>query len=229
MNAGEFKKLSTKFLAPKLREKGWKGSGFNFYRTTNNNVTHILGIQGSWYGGSICCETAIHFDFMPDLAGKTEPSKVSYASCLFRQRLSPKGEGDYHWTFRDNEDDNIKSLNQIFEALENYGEKFYQDFNNFPRPFDSIKPNDFLTNKRVVLLDKYYVHNEFNFILLLKEINLKINRPEIAKQFSEIGMEKAFKYYNKLIDETKSKKQKELTKLYLDDLTNQLKHKINCH
>lgn len=225
MNAIEFKKLSTKFLAPRLRKKGWKGSGFNFYRTTDNNIIQILGIQGSWHGGSVCCETAIHFDFIPDLAGKTDPSKISYASCLIRQRLSPKGEGDYHWTFRDNEDDNIKSLNQIFEALENYGEKFYQDFNKFPGPFDRIKPNDFLTSKRVVLLDKYNVYNEFNFIWLLKEINLKINRPEIAKQFSEIGIEKASKYYNKQIDETKSKKQKEITKVYLDNLTNQLKIK----
>ena len=223
MNAGEFKKLSTKFLAPRLREKGWKGSGFNFYRTTENNIIQILGIQGSWYGGSVCCETAIHFDFIPDLAGKTDPSKVSYASCLIRQRLSPKGEGDYHWTFRDNEDDNIKSLNQIFEALEKFGEKFYQDFNNFPSPFERMKPSDFLNNKRVVLLDKYYVYSEFNFIWLLKEINLKINRPEIARKFSEIGIDKASKYYNKLIDETKSKKQKELTKVFLENLTNQLK------
>ena len=142
---------------------------------------------------------------------------------MVRQRLSPKGEGDYHWTFRDNEDDNIKSLNQIFEALEKFGEKFYQDFNNFPSPFDRIKPNDFLTKERVVLLDKYYVYNEFNFIWLLKEINLKINKPEIARQFSEIVIDKASKYYNKLIDETKSKKQKELTKVYLGNLIKQLK------
>jgi hypothetical protein len=223
MNASEFKKLSTKFLAPRLREKGWKGSGFNFYRTTDNNIVQILGIQGSWYGGSVCCEIAIHFDFIPDLAGKTDPSKVSYASCLVRQRLSPKGEGDYHWTFRDNEDDNIKSLNQIFEAVEKFGEKFYQNFNNFPSPFARIKPNDFLTSNRVVLLDKYYVYSEFNFIWLLKEINIKINRPEIARQFSVIGIDKASKYYNKLIGETKSKKQKELAKVYLDYLTNQLK------
>lgn len=223
MNVSEFKKLSTKFLAPRLREKGWRGSGFNFYKTTDNNIIQIFGIQGSRYGGSVCCETAIHFDFIPDLAGKTDSSKVSYASCLIRQRLSPNGEGDYHWTFRDNEDDNIKFLNQILEALDKFGGKFYQDFNNFPSPFDSIKPNDFLINKRVVLLDKYYIHNEFNFIWLLKEINLKINRSDIARQFSEIGIDKALKYYNKVIDETKSKNQKELTKVFFDYITNKLK------
>lgn len=225
MNASEFKKLSTKVLSPRLREKGWKGSGFNFYRFTDNNIIQIFGIQGSWHGGSVCCETAIHFDFIPDLIGKTDPSKVSYASCFVRQRLSPKGEGDFHWRFRHNEVDNIRSLNQIFDALEKFGEKFYNDFKNFPNPFDKIKPNDFLTRQRVILLNKYYVYNEFNFIWLLKEINLKINKIEIAKEFSEIGIEKASRYYNKLINETKSKKQKEMEKIHLDNITNQLKIK----
>ena len=101
MNADEFKKLSTKFLAPRLREKGWKGSGFNFYRTTENNIIQILGIQGSWHGGLVCCETAIHFDFIPDLAGKTDPSKVlvrdlsktnnCYLAKQIRKRLKKEG------------------------------------------------------------------------------------------------------------------------------------------
>ncbi len=223
MNASEFKKLSTKYLAPKLKENGWKGSGFNFYKPTNNHIIQILGIQGTWYGGSVCCETAIHFDFLPDMTGKTDPTKISYASCLVRQRLSPKGEGDYHWTFKNKEDENIKSLNQIFEALENYGLKFYEDFENFPHPFDKIQPKEFLTDKRVVLLNKYYVYSEFNFIWLLKEINLKINRPEIAKEFSIIGIDKATKYYGKIIEVSKSKKQKELTRSFLNQLFSSLK------
>lgn len=90
MNASEFKKLSTKFLAPRLREISWKGSGFNFYRTTENNIIQILGIQSSWHGGSVYCETAIHFDFIPDLAGKTDPSKVSYASSWLDKDLAQR-------------------------------------------------------------------------------------------------------------------------------------------
>jgi hypothetical protein len=222
MNASEFKKLSTKYLGPKLRENGWKGSGFNFYKTTGNHIIQILGIQGSWYGGSVCCETAVHFDFIPDLGGKTDPSKVSYASCFVRQRLSPKGKGDYHWTLRDNESENIKSLNQIFEALQEFGVQFYKDFENFPHPFDKIKPIDFSNDKRVIILNKYYVYSEFNFLCLLKEINLKIKRPNIAEEFSLIGIDKATKYYQKLIDETKSKKQKELTKEFLNNLIKKL-------
>ena len=223
MDSSEFKKLSTKYLAPRLREKGWKGSGFNFYKTTDNHIIQIFGVQGDRFGGSVCCETAIHFDFLSDLSGKTEPSKISYASCLIRERLNPKGVGDYHWSFRNNEEDNVNSLNQIFEALEKHGTEFYDDFKNFPHPFDKIYPSDFKNGKRVMILNKYYVVNEFNFLWLLKEINLKINRPEIAKEFSDFGIEKVTESYGKLIEETKSKKQKELTKEFLSKWIAQLK------
>ncbi|MFN8360276.1 MAG: DUF4304 domain-containing protein [Candidatus Kapaibacterium sp.] len=219
MNSSEFKKLSTKYLAPKLREKGWKGSGFSFYKTTDNHIIQILGIQAPWYGGSVCCETAIHFDFIPDLAGKNDPSKVSYASCLVRQRLSPKGDGDYHWIFRENENKNIKSLDQIYDALETYGNQFYKDFEGFPHPFDTISPSDFTSGKRYTLLNKYFIHNEFYFLWLLKEINLRIHRVEIAKEFSTIGIEKATGYFEDLINQTRSKKQIELTRETLNRIT----------
>jgi len=223
MNAIEFKKLSTKYLAPKLRDKGWKGSGFNFYRTTENNIVQIFGIQGAWYGGSVCCETAVHFDFLPDLAGNSELSKISFASCLIRERLSPKGKGDYHWHFSGDEKENIKSLELIFESLEKHGSVFYKDFENFPHPFDKIKPSDFKDGARAVVLNKYYIYNEFNFLWLLKEINLKTNKPETAGEFSKIGINKATLFFQNLIGQTKSKKQKQLAQQALDNLIKLLK------
>ncbi|WP_350289131.1 DUF4304 domain-containing protein [uncultured Croceitalea sp.] len=69
MNASEFRKLVAKHFSPKIRELGWKGSGFHFRKQPENHIGNLCGIQGSWYGGSVCCETAIYFDFIPDLAG----------------------------------------------------------------------------------------------------------------------------------------------------------------
>jgi hypothetical protein len=51
---------------------------------------------------------------------------------------------------------------------------------------------------------------------------LEINRPNIAEEFSLIGIDKATKYYQKLIDATNSKKQKELTKEFLNSLIKKL-------
>jgi len=173
MNASIFKKLVNKYFSPNIRQLNWKGSGFHFFQSNPNHVVNIFGIQGSWYGGSVCCGTAIHFDFIPDLAHKEiDISKTTYASCIIRNRLSPKGSGDYHWMFRDREEENIKSVNQIWEAFETHGLSFYNDFANFPYPFDNINPKDLEIAHNYKLLDKYHITNSIHLAWLLKEINL---------------------------------------------------------
>ena len=216
MNASDFKKLSNKHLAPEIRELGWKGSGFHFYQHNPNHVVNIFGIQGSWYGGSVCCETAIHFDFIPDLASKEiDISKTTYASCIVRKRLSPKGVGDYHWTFKDKEEDNIKSLNQIWEAFKTHGMTFYNDFANFPYPFDTIKPQDLRLNDNYRILNEYYVTNQIDLAWLLKKINLFIGREEKAKEFSEIGLTKVLENAKRMSNQFRSKSQQKEIEKYI--------------
>jgi hypothetical protein len=195
MNASEFKKLVNKHFSPNILELGWKGSGFHFYQPNPNHVVNIFGLQGSWFGGSVCCETAIHFDFLrgPDHK-EIDITKKTYASCLIRERRSPKGEGDWHWRFSDKEENNLNSINQIWEAFRIYGLKFYNDFANFPYPFDNIKPGDLRISTNYKILNKYHVPNQIELTWLLKEINLFIGRKEIAKDFCELGMAKAIKF-----------------------------------
>jgi Domain of unknown function (DUF4304) len=206
MDAAGFRKLVSAFLAPELRKKGWKGSGFNFYQEPGNHVVNILGIQGSWYGGSVCCETAIHFDFIPDLAqSAVNVPKIKYASCLIRKRLHPKGDGDYHWYFRDKDDENVQSIKQIFQAFEHYGEKFYADFKNFPFPFDTITPENVISTKHYKILDKYHIRNAIDLMWLLKEINLFIGRRTAAEQFSAAGILMTEEHERNMIASCRSK------------------------
>ncbi|GAB5398917.1 MAG: hypothetical protein Aureis2KO_05020 [Aureisphaera sp.] len=219
MDAAGFKKLVAKHFAPRIRKLDWKGSGFHFRKVEDNHVVKIFGLQGSWDGGSVCCETAIHFDFIPDLAGKPF-DKATYASCIIRERLSPKGEGDYHWTFRDKEEDNVKSINQIWDAFETYGQRFYNDFNNFPEPFLSITPQDFNQTrflghgkkKRVKILDKYYIHNEIHLAWLLKEINSFLGKRDSALEFVELGMKMTYDHANEMAKSNKGK----VDQVYID-------------
>ena len=216
MNASEFKKLVNKHFSPNIKQLGWKGSGFHFYKHDPNHIVNIFGIQGSWYGGSVCCETAIHFDFIPDLAHKEiDISKTTYASCIIRNRLSRKGVGDYHWTFQDNEEDNIKSVIQIWDAFKTHGMTFYNDFANFPYPFDTIQPKDLETNHNYKLLDKYYITNSIHFAWLLKEINLFIGRQDLAKDFSVFGLNQATENAERMASHSKSKKAKEDIENYI--------------
>ena len=103
MNASEFKKLLIEYFSPNIKQLGWEGSGFHFYKHDPNHIVNIFGIQGAWYGGSVSSEKEVHFDFITDLAHKQiDISKISYATCIIRKRLSLKGPGDYRWTFRNN-------------------------------------------------------------------------------------------------------------------------------
>ena len=191
MNAAEFKKLVTQHFAPRIRSLGWKGSGFHFRKQEENHVVRVFGFQGSWYGGSVCCETAVHFDFIPDLAGR-HFSKTTHASCLFRKRLTPNGQGDYHWDFHDEEELNTTSINQIWDSFERVGLEFYKSFNEFPEPFDSVSPEDFLKTSHDVL-GEYHISNDSLYALwLFKEINLFLGHPQKAKKFAEMCKTKVY-------------------------------------
>ncbi|WP_100616373.1 DUF4304 domain-containing protein [Confluentibacter citreus] len=208
MNATEFRKLVTEHFSPKIRELGWKGSGFHFRKMNENHIGNIFGLQGSWYGGSVCCETAIYFDFMPDLAGLSF-EKSTYASCLIRKRLSPKGEGDYHWNFSNDLEKNIESVKSIWKAFEQHGIKFYEDFADFPHPFDKIKPIDLINSDNYRIHGKYYVGNHIELANLLKDINILLGRREIAKEFSVIGINRANNLANRLLVGRKTKTYRE--------------------
>ncbi len=41
MNASEFKKLTNKTFATNIRQLGWKGSGFHFYKIDPNHIANI--------------------------------------------------------------------------------------------------------------------------------------------------------------------------------------------
>ncbi|MEZ4687965.1 MAG: hypothetical protein R3B47_18445 [Bacteroidia bacterium] len=133
----------------------------------------------------------MHFDFFPDLAGR-HFSKTTQASCLFRKRLTPSGQGDYHWGFHDNDELNIISINQIWDTFERVGLSFYKDFNEFPKPFDSVTPEDFLNTSHDVL-GQYRISNDSPYALwLFKEINTFLGRPQTASKFAEMVQAKVY-------------------------------------
>jgi hypothetical protein len=220
MNSSEFKKLSNKTLATNIRQLGWNGSGFHFYKINPNHVINIFGLQGSWMGGSVCCETAIHFDFITDLgASVIDIKKFTYASCIIRQRLSPKGDGDFHWTFKDYEDENLKSINQIWDAFKTYGLRFYSDFESFPKPFDSIKPGDIERSKNYRILNKYYITNQIELVWLLKEINVFIGHKQTANDFAHLGLKMAHKHADSMARQFNGKKETANIQNYRDIYT----------
>lgn len=227
MDSAEFKKLVTEHFAPKIRTLGWKGSGFHYRKVEANHVVKIFGLHGTWMGGTIYCETAIHFDFIPDLAGNPH-NKTTFASCIIRERLfSDKAE--HYITISEDKAENIKKINKLWEEFQGAGQAFYRDFDTFPETFASIKPKHFNQRrffcfgpkKRIKILNKYFITNEIHLAWLLKEINLFIGRSAIAKEFADLGMQ--------MINESASKWAKEgyaqMNQSYLETITERFKIK----
>lgn len=208
MNSAEFKKLISEHFSPRIRELGWKGSGFSYYKPSENHVVNIFSLHGSWTGGSITCETAIHFDFIPDLAGR-DYKKTTSASCIIRQPLTPNSD----WQFHSNEEQNKKSIEQIWTAFQQTETAFYNDFQNFPEPFNSIKLEDFGkksllglgSKKNLKVLGKYHISNEINLIWLLKEIHELLGNADTAKTFAELGMKYTLEHANEMAKGTNGK------------------------
>lgn len=59
MTTQEFKKQIGKYLGNKIRDLGFKGSGFNYIMDSEKFV-FTLGLQANRYGGSFCVELGIH-------------------------------------------------------------------------------------------------------------------------------------------------------------------------
>jgi len=93
---------------------------------------------------------------------------------------------------------------------------FYNDFANFPYPFDSIEPEDLRQNNNYRILNKYYLNNRIHFAWLLKEINIFIGRHDKAKDFAEIGLTEALKNAGRMFNQFKSKSQQKETEKYIE-------------
>lgn len=184
MNEAEIERLVEEHFAPRIREAGWTGSGFNYRKTEENHLVKVFGIQFNWESQTICCETAIHFDFLP------YHDKIEYSACLIRERLTPNGEFDYFWELSLKENDNINIINEIWEVFNKRSYLFYESFEQFPHPFDNLTLHDFenLMNGNFKLLNRYYIFYKIDFIWLLTEINRFIGKQEIAAEFSRFGM-----------------------------------------
>lgn len=217
MNLTEFKKVVNRHFAPKARELGWTGNGFNYLKIEKNHLVKIFGMHGSWMGGCVYCETGIHFDFLPLYENDSPIEKKKVTECFFRERLSVGT-----WEFFEDEERNIKQVEGILNEFLTKGSNFYTDFEKFPNPFDKISVKDIADEPEYKLLDKYEITNDRTFALLLKDINLHLGRVEIAKEFSEYGITRTEEFAKQvLVGRRKSKTYRimeESIKMEIDNL-----------
>ena len=115
IKSAEFKKIVSKHIAPRLRELGWKGSGFHFKRIHDDYpFIDLIGFQVNNYGGTFCVEIGVHPIFLKESwEGEYDLKKLTHASLDIRKRLTPNNEYDYWWDIGFDEASSLKTL-EIF-------------------------------------------------------------------------------------------------------------------
>lgn len=126
----------TKFLevlksefAPLLRHDGFKGSGQNFYRVSNDLI-HVLNIQSSKWGDGYAVNLGIHPLGMAIEGTSTiaDPKNLKEYECLIRRRLSKPSESDRWWKHKGlfrNPERVARSLTRFYFQ---YGEQYFSAF-----------------------------------------------------------------------------------------------------
>jgi|GEM_PF-3436822 len=193
ISSAEFRKMIAKHFSPKLRELGWKGSGFDFRKAVGEQYIHLLTIQPSRYGGKVWVELGIHLKLFDGTFGREyDLKKIKTWDVEMRTRLTPKNnkEIDYAWSLEDSEIKNRMVIQSIWNAFQENGPAFFDHFQDFPGPFAGIEPQDLLKENR----DKYFnvkglpLPADIRGAWIMAQISLTLKEPERVIAFAELGL-----------------------------------------
>jgi hypothetical protein len=185
LKGSEFKKYITKYLSPKLRELGFKGSGFNFRKFAGNYI-HTIQFFGDKYGGRCWVEVGIHLDFLPDSLHKPiEIKKIKTIGCFTRHSLHLEN-GNQMVDYGVDELEAKESIDLIFNIIIKSGIPYFNLFNSFPAPFNNISLVDL--KKGNPKFDKFKINlGSMLTTLQLARIKYFMEFREEAKKIAEYG------------------------------------------
>ncbi len=199
ITSAEFKKQISKHLSVKMRELGFKGSGFG-YKKVSENFIFAIGIQASQYGGKCCVELGIHPKEITDNFGhEIDFKKMKYYDCEFRTRLtksltkkwwdfSKKIVDNQWWDYSNSEIENIKTSESIIESVKKQAIPIIESFESQNYILDKLKDSD-LKNPANKICGVDMIGSETRFIWALSKIYEKRNAKK-ALEYAKLGMSK---------------------------------------
>jgi hypothetical protein len=111
ITTAEFKKQVGKTFGSEMRKLGFKGSGFDYHRETDDYLFAIW-IESRW-GGSCSTGLAIHPKQVDkNSEGKLNLEKLKIHEHEFKLSLSGRGRSD-RWEYSDEKEQNEKTINEI--------------------------------------------------------------------------------------------------------------------
>lgn len=185
-----FKNMVNKHLRDRLKKEKWSGVCPVFYKNDVPNLAKCIEIRRSLKEDNFSCSLAVYSNFkFPNTPKSIKAKKFHTYKQIFRVALTPDkvSSSYYDWTLKDDKDFNRGQIQLLGEAISTHGTDFFNRFNNFPEPFLSIEPEDFVT-KEVKLFNQYDVSNQVFYMNFLKEVHLSVNQIEKATAFSNLAL-----------------------------------------
>jgi len=150
-----------------------------------------VGIQASQYGGQCCAEFGIQPKSL-DTNGnnKLDFKKLKYYNCELRSRIAPAGKGDKWWNYSDDENENIKTANEIASMISGHYVPVITAFKNHPDILETIDTFDLENMYQRIPLKLYGMRlstSDVRFAWALSRALEKSN-PLKAKQFAKYGL-----------------------------------------
>ena len=156
-SAADFRVKFRKNFIPFLKKDNWKGSGFKFYKQTENETVYLLQVVPEKDGSGFSIALAIHFDFIT-YRFADNIKDYSHSGLDIRGGL-PTNSKIYEYPITDSE------TNQLFNKLKVELDKAYSDFfnklGNWQEYYNKFTPQeierkdrelDNITNSRLALL-----------------------------------------------------------------------------
>ena len=192
VTVADFKGHVSKVFGAEMRKLGFKGSGFQFVRDSEN-FAFVVAIQGSMYRSSCCANFGIQPKFAELNRYKNiDFKKLKFYDCELKTRISPRGKGDYWWNYSADPDENVKIALEIVALLERQYMPIIDHFTNNPNLLLSIDPSDL--EEGGALLDKLAGMSAVNTTSRLAWMFAVLNENtdlEKAKGFAAFGLSEA--------------------------------------
>jgi hypothetical protein len=131
-------------LAPVLRGDGFSGSGRTFRRTVDGWI-HVVGVQGSRYGGEFAVNLALQPTSIPDVRGNTpDPEKITEELCEFRRRMSEsEARQDMWWKHESTAESMGAALREAARTYETWGRTLLNEATAASSDLNAISPSAF--------------------------------------------------------------------------------------
>lgn len=187
ITTAEFKKQVAKTFGSAMREIGFKGSGFNYCKETDDYL-FALWIESRW-GGSCSTGLAIHpKQVVKNRQGKLNLKKLKIHLYEFKLSLSGYGRSD-RWKYSDEEVQNQKTISEIIVYIKDKALPVVDLFDAKPSILDRFKVSELknfhknFTKKTGTSIATTEVRFAWAISLIFEN-----KEPTKAKQFAEYGL-----------------------------------------